>query len=81
MEAKIIAIGNSKGVRLPRSALSQAKLTEGDTVRVSVRNRSIVLAATRRPRAGWAEAFRAAGAGSVREDLWGAVPLDEAWDR
>lgn len=33
------------------------------------------------PRAGWESQFSKAGAKRVREDLWGGVPQEEAWDR
>ena len=37
METKIIAIGNSKGARLPKQALRECRLKTGETVRLDVR--------------------------------------------
>ena len=56
MKAKLVRIGNSRGVRFPKPLLEQAGLT-GDVV-LFVRDHSIVVSAADRPRAGWAEAAR-----------------------
>ena len=80
METKIIAIGNSKGVRLPKQALRECRLKTGDTVRLDVRGRSIVITPKNNPREGWAEAFRRSRRRKP-ENLWGELPLDEAWER
>ncbi|OGA25951.1 MAG: hypothetical protein A3I01_01515 [Betaproteobacteria bacterium RIFCSPLOWO2_02_FULL_65_24] len=83
MEAKIITIGNSKGVRLPRHMLRQCELAEGQAVDIDVRQKTIVITpkAAASLRAQWDARFARAGARRVRENLWGDVPLDEAWDR
>jgi antitoxin MazE len=57
MKAQIVRIGNSRGVRLPKAIIEQAGLTE--EVDLEVRGNTVVIAATRRPRAGWADAARA----------------------
>lgn len=54
VKAKIVAIGNSHGVRIPKPLLEQAGLV-GD-VELHAEDGRIVIAATRRPRAGWADA-------------------------
>jgi antitoxin MazE len=81
MEAKIIAVGNSKGIRLPKALIDECGLKEGQTLRVARSGRSIVLTPPENPRAGWDEAFQSAQAGRVRENLWGAVPVAESWDK
>jgi len=50
MVTKIRKWGNSLGVRLPKSALQEAEVSEGTPVDVKVRNGSIVLVAVKRPR-------------------------------
>ena len=57
MKARIIWIGNSRGVRIPKSLLEQTHLTE--EVRIEARNDEIVIRPARSPREGWEEAFRA----------------------
>lgn len=77
MEAKIIAIGNSKGVRLPRAVLEKLSLGEGDPIDIEVTEDAIVLRPGHQPRAGWAERFAADPGG---ENLWGDLPADENVD-
>jgi antitoxin MazE len=54
IKARIVAIGNSHGVRIPKPLLEQAGLT--DEVELHAEDGRIVIAAARRPRAGWADA-------------------------
>jgi antitoxin component of MazEF toxin-antitoxin module len=80
METKIIVIGNSKGVRLPKQALRECRLKAGETVRLDVRGRSIVITPKKNPREGWAESFRRSPSRRP-ENLWGDVPIGEQWER
>lgn len=57
MKTRIVRIGNSQGVRLPRPLLEQAGLGEDVVVRASPGR--IVIEAARAPRAGWADAAKA----------------------
>ena len=57
MKTRIVRIGNSQGVRLPRPLLAQAGLGEDVVLRASPGR--IVIEAARAPRAGWAEAAKA----------------------
>lgn len=54
VKARIVAIGNSQGIRIPKPLLEQAGL--GDDVELHAENGRIVIAAARRARTGWAEA-------------------------
>jgi antitoxin MazE len=54
MKTRLISIGNSKGVRLPKPLILQAGLT--DEVELQVQDGAIVIAKTTSRRAGWAEA-------------------------
>lgn len=56
MRAKLIRIGNSKGVRLPKAMIKEAGL--GEELDISVRKGEIVIARVKGVREGWAEAFR-----------------------
>lgn len=78
MQAQIVQIGNSLGVRLPKALLASLQLERASTVSVQTRGGSIVLKPLRKPRATWAAAF-AAHPDTTPEDLWGSVPLDEQW--
>jgi len=57
MKARIVRIGNSQGVRLPRPLLLQAGLGEEVVLRASPGR--ILIEAARAPRAGWADAAKA----------------------
>jgi antitoxin MazE len=56
MKAKIVRVGNSLGIRIPRPLLEQTGL-EGE-VEIEARGDRLIVRPTSRPRAGWAEAFR-----------------------
>jgi antitoxin MazE len=57
VKARIVAIGNSQGIRIPKPLLEQAGLA-GD-VELHAEDGRIVIAAARQPRAGWAQAAAA----------------------
>src|SRR3989304_2717048 len=56
MKSRLIRIGNSRGVRLPKPLIEEAGLEE--EVDVQVREGAIVISSRSEPRAGWAEAAR-----------------------
>ena len=58
MKGKIVQIGNSRGVRLPKPLLQEAGLS--DIVEIVARNGTIVISSASHPRAGWAEAAKLA---------------------
>ena len=53
---RIIKIGNSRGIRVPKVLLDQAQLP--DEVELHAEPGRLVVQATRRPRVGWAKAAR-----------------------
>lgn len=56
MRAKLVSIGNSKGVRLPRAIIEQAGLTE--EIELEVKGGRLVVSPVKALRAGWDEAFQ-----------------------
>jgi antitoxin MazE len=54
MKARLVNIGNSRGIRLPESLIQEAGLV--DEVELRVRESVIVISPVRARRAGWAEA-------------------------
>ncbi len=58
MRAKIVRIGNSRGIRLPRYVLEQVGLELEDEVELEIREGELVIFPASRPRAGWEEAAR-----------------------
>ena len=55
MKARLIRIGNSQGVRIPKPLLQQTGLR--DEVEIEVQNEGLFIRAVGHPRAGWDEAF------------------------
>lgn len=69
VEARIVKIGNSKGVRLPKALLEQAGL--GEHVTLEVRQGSIViLPSTAHPREGWGALAKAMHTAGEDLPLW-----------
>ena len=56
MKARIVRIGNSQGIRIPKRLMAQVGL-RGE-VEIAVNGKSLIIRAAEHPRAGWAEAFR-----------------------
>ena len=52
---KVIKIGNSRGIRIPRAMLEQAGLT--DEVEMKIEGNKLVILACRHPRQGWEAQF------------------------
>ena len=67
-KSKIVQIGNSMGVRIPRPLLEASGLS-GD-VKLSVSEGRIVIEAARHPRAGWAESMKAMAAAGDDAAIW-----------
>ena len=56
MKTRLVQIGNSRGVRIPKPMIEEAGL--GDEVELRLQKGAIVLMAARSPRSGWLEAAR-----------------------
>jgi len=54
MKSRLIRIGNSRGVRLPKPLIEEAGLDE--EVEVQIRGNTLLITSPTQPRAGWAEA-------------------------
>jgi antitoxin MazE len=57
MKTSLVQIGNSRGVRIPKTFLEQAGLR--DEIEIEVRGSQVVIRPANHPRAGWDEAFAA----------------------
>lgn len=63
MKSRLVRIGNSRGVRLPKALIEEAGL--GEDLEIRAEGRSLVITSRTRPRDGWAvDAQRLAGDGS-----------------
>jgi len=57
MKTKIVKIGNSRGIRIPKPLITQAGIKE--EVEISLEVNRLVITPVDRPRYDWADAFRA----------------------
>jgi len=57
VRARVVRIGNSRGIRIPKVWLDQLNL--GDEVELAVRQDSLVVRRAHTPREGWDHAFQA----------------------
>lgn len=57
IRSKLIKIGNSRGIRIPRTILEQAGLT--DEVEIKIEGGRLIIRAARRSRQGWEDRFAA----------------------
>ena len=55
IRSKVIKIGNSRGIRIPRTILEQAGLT--DEIEMSLEGNRLIIHASHHPREGWKERF------------------------
>jgi antitoxin MazE len=58
MKAQIIRIGNSQGVRIPKTLIEDGKLS--GEVELELHEAGILIRSLQKPRAGWDVAFKAA---------------------
>jgi antitoxin MazE len=56
MKTRIVPIGNSQGIRIPKPMLEQTGIA--GEVEINPENDALVIRAVNKPRAGWAAAFQ-----------------------
>lgn len=56
IRTRLVKIGNSQGVRIPKVLLDQLQMTA--MIELEVRDDHLIVRASRSPRAGWATAFQ-----------------------
>ena len=78
MKARIVAIGNSQGIRIPKPLLEQTGLA--GEVEISAAGGTLVIRPVKRPRAGWAAAFQEMARRGDDALLDDAAPSLSAWD-
>lgn len=74
MQTQLVAVGNSKGLRLPKALLAQCGIE--DTVSLKVTDAGLLISPARSPRLGWENAILAERACDPEVDmqLWAALP-------
>ena len=79
MKAKIIKIGNSQGVRIPKLILEQTGL--GEEVEIEAEDDRIIIKPAIYPRNGWDEAFESMSKNADDKLLDAALTGQEDWDQ
>ena len=65
MLTKIVPIGNSRGIRIPKAMLEHCGF--GDEVDLQTKNGTLILRPVNTPRAGWSEAYAVMAA--IKDDF------------
>jgi antitoxin MazE len=78
MKTRIIKIGNSQGVRIPKLLLDQTGL--GEEVELEVQQNQIVIRPAHRARCNWEDQFKAMAEQGDDKLLDGDVIAPTAWD-
>jgi len=79
MKTRIVRIGNSQGIRIPKPLLLQTGLS--GEVEMRAQNGSVVIRPAKQPRAGWAAAFAEMGRRGDDALLDEAAPSLSRWDK
>ncbi len=79
MRTKIIKIGNSQGICIPKSLLEQTRL--GEEVELEAQGDQIVIRPATYPRQGWDEAFQAMAERGEDQLLDGSLTGQTRWDQ
>jgi len=77
LKARVVRIGNSRGIRIPKVWLDQLGLDA--EVELAVQKDRLVIRRAHRPREGWKEAFRSMA--EHRDDRLRDEPVVTKWDR
>jgi antitoxin MazE len=78
MRTRIVRIGNSQGIRIPRPLLEETGLS--GEVEIAVQDNCLVITPAARPRAGWAQAFQEMAERGDDALLGEGAPLSTRWD-
>jgi len=78
MKTKIVKIGNSQGIRIPKPLIAQTGI-QGE-VDISVEENRLVIAPAGHPRVNWGAAFRAMALRGDDSLLDDGEPTGSVWD-
>ena len=79
MKTSIVRIGNSRGIRLPKSILEQCRLK--DTVELEMEDNTLIIKPAYSPRNGWAEAFSSMAQHGDDRMIDADAELSTEWDQ
>ncbi len=79
MRTKIVAVGNSRGIRIPQALLKQCQLE--DSVDLEAKNGQLVIRSLTKPRKGWKQAFEEMVSRGEDQLLDPGLSSGSEWDR
>jgi antitoxin MazE len=79
MKTRIVRIGNSQGIRIPKPLLEQTGLQ--DEVEIKPENGSLVIRPLHQPRTGWTVAFQKMSSAGDDTLLDEETTIASTWDR
>jgi antitoxin MazE len=78
MRARVIKIGNSQGLRIPKPILEQTGIM--DDVEIEVEKNQIIIRPVQNPRDGWDAAYKAMGEKGDDTPIIDDKNLSHSWD-
>ncbi|MHB8770183.1 MAG: AbrB/MazE/SpoVT family DNA-binding domain-containing protein [Syntrophales bacterium] len=78
MRARVVRIGNSQGIRIPKPLLDQTGIM--DDVELEVEKTQIIIRPISNPRSGWDNAFRAMAKNGHDILIDGNENISNSWD-
>ncbi len=78
MRVRVVKIGNSKGVRIPKPILEQTGITED--VELEVKKNQIIIRPISNPRVGWDLAFKTMAENNDDVLINGTKNISHSWD-
>ena len=78
MKTRIVKIGNSRGVRIPKLLIKETGL--GEEVEIQVEGNRLIIAPAGHPRAGWSTSFRKMARAGDDELLDKDAQVGTVWD-
>ena len=78
MRVRVVKIGNSQGIRIPKPLLDQTGIM--DDVELEVENNQIIIRPISNPRSDWDNAFRAMAQNGHDILIDGSENISNSWD-
>lgn len=78
MRARVIKIGNSQGLRIPKPILEQTGIK--DDVEIELENNRIIIRPVQKAREGWDQAFKKMARNGDDEPLIDDEEIPHSWD-
>jgi len=78
MRARVIKIGNSQGLRIPKPILEQTGIM--NDVEIEVEKNQIIIRPIKNARDGWGDAFKAMGEKGDDEPIIDDENISQSWD-